>query len=108
MKILILILALFMTVPPVQAGVCDMDQGQISSNMVDSKHDCCPEDDAATQEEEKACDGQLHCGVCTAGTVAVLPMSDSPVTWEKQYVCRLLTASLAPSHTSPPYRPPIS
>jgi hypothetical protein len=108
MKILILILALSMTVTPVQAGVCDMDQGQISSQVADSGHDCCPEDEAATQEEEKACDGLFHCGVCTAGTAVVLPLSDSVVTWEKQYVCRLSTASLTPSHTSPPYRPPIS
>jgi hypothetical protein len=108
MKLLILILALSIAVPPVQAGACDFVQDQVASQPADSGHDCCPDDDSQAPEEQPSCDSQSHCGACTAGVVSMVPGNPLMVSWQQHYICSLASADLAVSHSSPPYRPPIS
>jgi hypothetical protein len=118
MKFLILIIAIMIIAQPVQAGSCEADQGSSTEHSVmheggdshqgpdnGSGHDCCDSDKVDPQQ---GCDHQLQCGLCTAGVLgfAVIPSSFfiPPV----NYVSTLSSGMLAPSHSSPPFRPPIS
>ena len=108
MKFLVLILALLMAVPPVQAGVCAMNAGQESAAMADQGHDCCPGESSEMADEDPACDGSSHCGACVTGTAAISSAVQNLFDWDVCLDGHPLAASLPPSHDSPPYRPPIS
>mgnify|MGYP001824843074 CR=1 FL=1 len=108
MKYLILILALLLVLPPAQAGPCGTAQGQVSSEAVESGHDCCPGDEAEKADEAPACEGQAHCGACIAGCAAIAATSTGISSWPRDYTCYLSAANLSPSHDTPPFRPPIS
>jgi len=114
MKYLALILAILMAVPTVQAGFCDMDQEQGSAPHADmqhqqqgnsSVHDCC---DTGDTGENQGCDNMVPCGFCTAGLTGITALAGEPARWTRQYDCSLSDGCLTPSHSSPPFRPPIS
>jgi hypothetical protein len=108
MKILTLVLVLLLAVPPVQANGCAMSEGQGSSMASEMEHDCCGNDDPAPASDTDSCDGLMHCGACVTGPAAVPSATQNLVAWDVPFVSHCMTASLPPSHDSPPYRPPIS
>lgn len=101
-------LALMLAAPPVEAGACFMNAGQDASMAAESGHDCCPNDNPGTADEDPACDGSVHCGACVSGTAAIPSAAQNLFFWENTLGGHSLAASLPPSHDSPPFRPPIS
>jgi len=117
MKLLILILVLAISVQPLQAGFCDMDMeknqepshhmgqmDQMDQSDQDS-HDCCDSDNSDSQE---GCDGDMQCGFCFANVSAFPSMIKVNVSWVHQYSLDFSSEFILPSHSSPPFRPPIS
>jgi len=111
MKFLVFILVLSISAQPLQAGFCDMDmeKSQESPHHMDqsndSGHDCCDPDSTDSTE---GCDSAMGCGICFV-SVSALPsiLRISPV-WERHYYPDLWSGIVLPSHSSPPFRPPIS
>ena len=110
MKILALILVLAISAQPLQAGTCDMDMSQESTHHTeqakDSGHDCCKTDDPDSPGQN--CDGNMHCGFCNANLPALQPLLRVSSPWAQAHVRGLDSGELLPSHSSPPFRPPIS
>ncbi len=71
----------------------------------DSEHDCCDKGDS---DRERDCNNSIDCNHCTAGAVAIIAMSGKFLHWNRTYQSGLAEDGLAPSHSSPPFRPPIS
>jgi len=111
MRILILLLVLAISTQPLQAGFCDMDseKGQESSHhMQDSEnagHDCCDTDDSESQD---GCDGEMKCGFCFANLPAIPNALKFSSSWLSHFSLDLSSGVILPSHSSPPFRPPIS
>ena len=113
MKFLILMLALLIAAPTVQAGICDMDHSQEASQNTEMQHhgedggnhDCCDSEDT---EANHFCDNSLDCSNSSTGMPALTAMSQKFDQWNRTYLCNLAEDCLAPSHSSPPFRPPIS
>jgi hypothetical protein len=113
MKFLILILVLAISAQPLQAGFCDMDMDMEKSqetshhmdNSDDDGHDCCDKNDTDSQE---GCGSEMNCGPCFV-SVSTLPslMKVIPV-WGHLHYQDLSSDVVLPSHSSPPFRPPIS
>lgn len=113
MKLLAAILVFLIAAQPVQAGFCDMDmQGnpdaaqeqQHHSESESDRHGCC---DPSEGEEGLPCSDKMHCGSCST-SVAAIPIAAVPAAapgWTTP--APLNSGVIAPSHTSPPYRPPI-
>jgi hypothetical protein len=109
MKFLTLMLVMMISTQPLQAGFCDMDMSQDNSHhpeqSEDTSHDCCDTDDSETPQ---GCDGNMHCGFCSANTSALPDTLKVKPTWVNYYSPNLLSGIVLPSHSSPPFRPPIS
>lgn len=109
MKFLIFILILAISAQPLQAGFCDMDSSQESSHHMeqseDAGHDCCDSEDPESQQD---CDGEMHCGFCSANVSAVPDVPKIDQSWTNGYSLNLSSGIVLPSHSSPPFRPPIS
>ena len=113
MRILTLILILAVSAQPLQAGFCamGMDQGQsapmdmpLDMDHGDS-HDCC---ETESSEAEENCEGGSHCGHCTVASPALPSVLRVPVAWLPVGEFEFSGGVLLPSHSSPPFRPPIS
>ena len=109
MKFLILMLVLTISAQPLQAGFCEMDMNQEASHhpkqAEDANHDCCDSDDS---EPQPACDGNMYCGFCSAN-VSVLPKTPGiSSVWAGHHSPLITSGVVLPSHSSPPFRPPIS
>ena len=109
MKALILILALAISAQPLLAGACAMETNQEAPNQLeqadDGGHDCCDSDQV---EQQQGCDGEMQCCSCGA-TVSALPdVFKVNARWENQHSLNISSGILLPSHSSPPFRPPIS
>lgn len=113
MRFLTLIMILVISAQPLQAGFCvmGMDQGQsVASDMSTDMdhgggHDCC---DTETSEAEPSCEGGSHCGHCTVASPALPTVFRVPVAWSPAGEFEISGGVLLPSHSSPPFRPPIS
>ena len=113
MRILSLILILAISAQPLQAGFCAIDIGQGSSadmasqmDMSDSDdHSCC---DPEESESDTGCEAGMHCGMCTAAVPLVPEIPRIASILNSSHVSMLEGGHLLPSHSSPPYRPPIS
>jgi hypothetical protein len=109
MKFLILMLVLTISAQPLQAGSCDMDMGQEASHHSEQSentgHDCCDSDDS---ESPKGCDLNTHCGFCSANLSALPNTFKANSGWVNHYSPGLSSGLVLPSHSSPPFRPPIS
>lgn len=70
-----------------------------------ANHDCCEADGS---DPRQGCEHQLQCGFCTAGVLGftVIPAAVSMLPPVRNDV--FSSGALTPSHSSPPYRPPIS
>ena len=113
MRVLTLILILAISAQPLQAGFCamGMDQGQAAAmdQSMDmdhgDAHDCC---DTGSPEPGETCDGGSHCGHCTVASPALPSVLRVPVAWQSAGEFEFFAGILLPSHSSPPFRPPIS
>lgn len=113
MKLLTLILILAISIQPLQAGFCamDMEQGPPQDMAQDMDmgnsdgHGCC---DPEESDSESACEGGMHCGFCTAGVSLLPEIPRLSPTWHPDYTFSLSAGTIVPSHSSPPFRPPIS
>jgi len=111
MKFLILLLVIAISTQPLQAGFCGMDleKSQESAHHVapsdNSGHDCC---DPGGTDSQDGCDSDMKCGPCFV-SVPVLPavMKVTPL-WSHAFLPGYSAGVVLPSHSSPPFRPPIS
>lgn len=111
MKWLIFILVLLIAAQPVQAGVCAMDTGDDpptahhADMAASSGHACCDTDDTDPRD---ACDTGMNCGMCFV-SVSALPMIPRvEPAWSRPVYGEFSTGVILPSHSSPPFRPPIA
>jgi len=112
MKLLAALLALMIAVPPLEAGVCAMqssgDSGQHASMThhapdQPAEHDCCDPEDS---EEGRDCSDRMHCMGCSV-IAAVVPLQAFPLQHPQPQLRSSFDAGqLAPSHATPPFRPP--
>jgi hypothetical protein len=109
MRFLILMLVLAISAQPLQAGSCDMDVGQEASHhseqSEDTGHDCCDPDDS---ESPQGCDGNMNCGFCSANVPALSRTLKVTAVWANSHSPGITSGVVLPSHSSPPFRPPIS
>jgi hypothetical protein len=113
MKLLTLTLILAIITQPLQAGFCAMGVDQGSAPAMDTGtnmdhgdgHDCC---DTEAPAAEVSCEGGAHCSHCTVASPALPSVFRVPVAWLANGAIRLSGGLLPPSHSSAPYRPPIS
>ena len=116
MKFLILLLILSISAQPLRAGFCDMEMDaennqEMSHHMDPSDndnqggHDCCGSDDGDSQE---GCDSEMNCGFCFVSVSAVPGMARVSPQWAQEYSLVFSSGFILPSHSPPPFRPPIS
>ena len=113
MRILTLVLIMAICAQPLQAGFCamGMEQGQtVAMDMPMDKdhgggHDCC---DTEAPGAEDTCEGGSPCGHCTVASPALPSVLRVPVAWQPAGAFDFSAGVLPPSHSSPPFRPPIS
>jgi len=109
MRLLTLLLILAISAQPLQAGFCDMDSSQEAAHHMEQSegadHDCCDSDEP---ESQQTCDGQLHCGYCSVSVSALPKIPKINADWVNLYTPSLSSGLILPSHSSPPFRPPIS
>ncbi len=108
MKILLLMLALLIALPSVQADGCAMTGTPDSSEQAAGDHDCCPGESDEALPQEPPCDENGHCAGCLI-SVAMVTLQLEAVEHPRPVTAfRAPRPSLVPSHAAPPYRPPIS
>jgi hypothetical protein len=109
MKFMILFLILAISIQPLQAGFCDMEAGQdITHNMEhadDGNHDCCDSDDSGSLTE---CESMMHCGSCHAAYSSLPTIYKFNAGWVTHYFLGSSSGGVFPSHSAPPFRPPIA
>jgi hypothetical protein len=111
MKTLVFILVLAISSQPFQAGFCDLSPETIQGtghHMDDpdqGSHDCC---DPKPMDSKDQCDNGMNCSRCFL-PISALPVMLTPAsTWEQCWFMGLSSGLVLPSHSSPPFRPPIS
>lgn len=107
-KVLTLIIVLMLSAPPLQAGMCMMDMGKTDHQHMSQADDgctCCNPDPSG---HDSNCGGADHCGACSVGVS--VPPSFLPIqtAWNPIIIPALASSAVLPSHSSPPFRPPIS
>jgi hypothetical protein len=116
MKFWVLILVLAISVQPLQAGFCDMnlEESPETSHQMDHSgqdpsgtggHDCCGSDDS---DSPAGCDGDMNCGPCFVSVSAIPSFTRFTTVVVRPDAPTLPSGVVLPSHTAPPFRPPIS
>ena len=108
MKLLLLLLALTIAVPSVQADGCAMGGAADSTEQAAGGHDCCPGEAEQTPAQEPPCDENGHCAGCFISVALVTLQLQSVAQQRPLGVFETPLPALVPSHSAPPYRPPIS
>ena len=112
MKYLTFILVLLISIQPLQAGFCDMESGQEAPQTMDhsdeGNHDCCDSDDSDASDSQSGCDSMMHCGSCNAAFSALPSILKFNARWATNYSPELSSGFELPSHSAPPFRPPIA
>jgi hypothetical protein len=129
-KYLTLLLILSLSLSPLQAGSCDMQQDQPNEpqghqHVMDSAmpmaahheqkvaehgqsgnmHDCCDLDPAAQNQD---CGETMDCGSCSAFASAISSTIHNSTQLAESHMPSLRSGEIVASHAFPPYRPPIS
>ena len=111
MKYLTFVLVLLISIQPLQAGYCDMETGQEAPQTMDhsddGSHDCCDSDDSDNSDFQSECDGMMHCGSCHASVSTLPSILKFNTRWATSYSPELSSGFELPSHSTPPFRPPI-
>lgn len=109
MRFLILLLVLTMNIQPLAAESCDMVSAAHAGHQAqldDTDHgDCC---DTETDAQAHDCQQASHCGTCTAAVFLASFKHAAVSTAALPFDKTLAAGQLPPSHSSPPFRPPIS
>ena len=111
MKFLVLILVLAISAQPLQAGACDMDmeESQETTHHMDMSgsngHDCCETEETETDE---GCDTGMNCCMCFVSVSAISSIPRVVPLWSHPAYHEASTGVMLPSHSSPPFRPPIA
>jgi len=118
MRFLILILILALSSQALQAGCCDVDmeKKQGTPHQVNhsggSDHDCCDTDDSDDPVDPGSpphCGNVLHCGTCSTIFSPILPdVYVFNANWLTTYTTDFSSEAVLPSHSVPPFRPPIA
>jgi len=87
----------------------DMEKSQETSHHMehsdDGNYDCCDSDDSGSQSE---CESSMHCGPCHA-FFSTLPSAYKFNSSGVTHCSSELTSNVElPSHSAPPFRPPIA
>jgi hypothetical protein len=116
MKLLAALLVFMIAAQPVQAGFCDLDLSgdadphaamQHGSESNGSGHECCQNAGSGPDGDSGSNCSDLPCGFCIAGVQAIPPAASVAAMLPTQRETVLSDGQIAPSHTSPPFRPPI-
>jgi hypothetical protein len=109
MKFVVLLLVLAIMIPPVQAGGCDVETGQTSAHQMQATDNgdrtCC---DSGQTESPQGCSSDMLCGFCSASTSSIPATPRFSMIWQHHYSRNTSSGAVAPSHSSPLFRPPIS
>jgi hypothetical protein len=114
MNWLAVILGLLIAAQPLQAGFCDMEATadaaphagmQHDSDQRASGHDCCQPPDS---EESRDCNDMLQCAPCATALPAVPAMFPEVRYAGDPHRAGPDHGRLTPSHSVPPFRPPIT
>ncbi len=109
MRVLLLLLILAIMAQPLQAGRCEMesDRPMQLKQIIDkgSSHDCCKQVKDHGSDE---CDLMLQCAGSGSCSQTCPDDSDEPIPRPRVFDLSFLDAELRPSHSSPPYPPPIA
>ncbi len=111
MKLLILVLVLAISAQPLQVGACDMDMDKSQETTQQTEqsgsdgHDCCDTEEADSQDN---CGAGVHCGMCFVSVSAVPVIPRVISFWSHPVFSVSSTGVILPSHSSPPFRPPIA
>jgi hypothetical protein len=116
MKLLAAMLVFMLAAQPLQAGFCDMDLSggsashaamQHGMDAENSAHDCCQSPPAGSDPDRDSGCSDMPCGTCVAGVQAVPPAAALPALAPVGVYIDLYEGVVTPSHSSPPFRPPI-
>jgi hypothetical protein len=109
MRLIVLFLVLVISIPPLQAGYCDMETGQAASHQMHhgngGGHKCC---DPEQPESQHGCGGDMLCGFCSANVSTLLIVYNVHLVPVQMHIRNFSSGAIAPPHSSPLYRPPIS
>ena len=111
MRLLVFILILTIGVQPLQAGSCDMEMEESpqTSHHMDmtspQSHDCC---DTKQSESTENCETGMDCGMCFVSVSAIPDIPRIYPVWNKPVYRGSSSGIMLPSHSSPPFRPPIA
>lgn len=117
MKLWILILVLAISAQPVQAGSCAMggEKGQETMHHMDAmemdhedheRHSCCDSDES--DPADSGCDGNMNCGPCFVSVSMISSLARVSAEFFHQAAPAVPSGVILPSHTAPPFKPPIS
>lgn len=116
MKLLVAMLVLMIAAQPVQAGFCDMERSgdsgshasmQHGMDAENSAHDCCQLPRVGSDPGRDSGCSDMPCGTCVAGVLAIPPAASLPALAPVGALINLYEGVITPSHSSPPFRPPI-
>jgi len=68
-------------------------------------HDCC---NPGQEDPSDSCEFGLQCGFCTAGVLSINDINPPGSYFPMSRTENFNSGVMAPSHSSPPYRPPIA
>jgi len=109
MRLITLFLVLVISIPPLQAGYCDMETGQVTSHQKHLNdaggHDCC---DSEQPELQHDCGGDMLCGFCGANVSTLTVVYSVRLVSAHTYIRNSSCGAIVPPHSSLLYRPPIS
>jgi len=111
MKFVTLFLVLMISIQPFQAGYCDMEAGKAAPHHMqkmqtdDGGHKCCK---PGQPETGHGCPGDMLCGFCNAPVSTLQALNLAPVAILRLRSMSSAQDAIAPSHSPPLYRPPIS
>lgn len=111
-KVLIALLLLTLVVPPLQARACSMDETGAAHHAAmsmdgpsDAQKDCCKS--GSYEDGDMQCQLLLGCSASGAGGFPATDMPRPVPATARGVTVDADSGVIAPSHTRPPYRPPI-
>lgn len=109
MKWVLALLVLAMNTQPLAADACDMAaSGQVEhhAQVEHDGHDACCDPDAML--DDQACDHASACGYGSVLSAVPVQRFKASTVQALSFERDLAEGQLAPSHSAPPFRPPIS
>jgi len=109
MKWVLALLILVMNMQPLAADACDVAASGQAAHHAQVEHEthdrCC---DPETMPNDEACEHASACGYCSAISPMLVQRFKTASAPTLTFDRDLAAGQLAPSHSAPPFRPPIS